>query len=104
MYSNCIFLSVQFSESLEVSWLSAAINSYSRASSKLIQEIENSDLGDEKQCRILNDRIMTVRMICVVVLFISAGQLWTSTLLINTIVLALSVSTFVVFITIIISV
>ncbi|XP_062844164.1 transferrin receptor protein 1-like [Trichomycterus rosablanca] len=52
--------SIQLSEPLQVHWLSAAINSYSRAASKLIHESENSDLEDQKQCRIINDRIMAV--------------------------------------------
>uniref|UniRef100_A0AAR2K048 Transferrin receptor protein 1 n=1 Tax=Pygocentrus nattereri TaxID=42514 RepID=A0AAR2K048_PYGNA len=46
-----------FSKSL---FFQSAMGSYSRAASKLTFSIENSNLKDTEQCRIINDRIMAV--------------------------------------------
>uniref|UniRef100_A0AAR2KWI0 Transferrin receptor protein 1 n=1 Tax=Pygocentrus nattereri TaxID=42514 RepID=A0AAR2KWI0_PYGNA len=45
---------------LKLQWLLSAMGSYSRAASKLTFSIENSNLKDTEQCRIINDRIMAV--------------------------------------------
>ncbi|XP_061588958.1 transferrin receptor protein 1-like [Cololabis saira] len=45
---------------LTVQWLISAAGSFDRASSSLMEEIQNSNLEDIEKCRILNDRIMTV--------------------------------------------
>ncbi|KAM6918332.1 transferrin receptor protein 1-like [Xenentodon cancila] len=47
-------------KALTVQWLISAVGSFSRASSSLMVEIQNSDLEDIEKCRIINDRIMTV--------------------------------------------
>ncbi|XP_074506637.1 transferrin receptor protein 1-like [Sebastes fasciatus] len=47
-------------KALSMQWLSSATGSYSRASSRLMADIQNSDLEDIEMCRIINDRIMTV--------------------------------------------
>lgn len=48
-------------KALTVKWLISASGSYSRASRSLAADIQNSDLEDIEMCRIINDRIMTVR-------------------------------------------
>ncbi|KAL7842068.1 hypothetical protein SRHO_G00237570 [Serrasalmus rhombeus] len=45
---------------LKLQWLLSAMGSYSRAASKLTFSIQNSNLKDTEQCRIINDRIMEV--------------------------------------------
>uniref|UniRef100_A0A3P9BPI7 Transferrin receptor protein 1 n=1 Tax=Maylandia zebra TaxID=106582 RepID=A0A3P9BPI7_9CICH len=47
-------------KALTVKWLIMASGSYSRASSALAADIQNSDLEDIEMCRVINDRIMTV--------------------------------------------
>ncbi|XP_068587656.1 transferrin receptor protein 1-like [Cebidichthys violaceus] len=47
-------------KSLTVKWLISASGSFGHAASKLVEDIQNSDLEDIEMCRILNDRIMTV--------------------------------------------
>uniref|UniRef100_A0AAZ1XMR4 Transferrin receptor protein 1 n=1 Tax=Oreochromis aureus TaxID=47969 RepID=A0AAZ1XMR4_OREAU len=47
-------------KALTVQWLIMASGSYSRASSALAADIQNSDLEDIEMCRVINDRIMTV--------------------------------------------
>ncbi|XP_029309642.1 transferrin receptor 1a isoform X2 [Cottoperca gobio] len=47
-------------EALTVKWMISASGSYSRASRKLVADIQNSDLEDIEMCRIINDRIMAV--------------------------------------------
>ncbi|XP_037643424.1 transferrin receptor protein 1-like isoform X2 [Sebastes umbrosus] len=47
-------------KALSMQWLISATGSYSRASSRLMADIQNSDLEDIEMCRIINDRIMTV--------------------------------------------
>ncbi|XP_013768555.1 transferrin receptor protein 1-like [Pundamilia nyererei] len=47
-------------KALTVRWLIMASGSYSRASSALAADIQNSDLEDIEMCRVINDRIMTV--------------------------------------------
>ncbi|XP_072525387.1 transferrin receptor 1a [Salminus brasiliensis] len=47
-------------KTLKMQWLMSALGSYSRASRKLISVIQNSDLEDFEQCRIINNRIMGV--------------------------------------------
>uniref|UniRef100_A0A3Q3F7D1 Transferrin receptor protein 1 n=1 Tax=Kryptolebias marmoratus TaxID=37003 RepID=A0A3Q3F7D1_KRYMA len=49
-----------FPKALTVQWLIRASGSYSRASSNLARDIENSNLDDIEMCRTINDRIMTV--------------------------------------------
>lgn len=50
-------------KTLTVQWLISASGSYSRASRNLAADIDNSDLEDIEMCRIINDRIMTVRAV-----------------------------------------
>lgn len=45
---------------ITMQWLLSAQGSYDRAASALVTAIQNSDLDDMEQCRILNDRIMRV--------------------------------------------
>lgn len=52
-----------FPKSLTVQWLISASGSYSRASRNLAADVQNSDLDDIEMCRVLNDRLMTVRRI-----------------------------------------
>ncbi|XP_037643420.1 transferrin receptor protein 1-like isoform X2 [Sebastes umbrosus] len=47
-------------KALSMQWLIFATSSYSRASSRLMADIQNCDLEDIEMCRIINDRIMTV--------------------------------------------
>ncbi|TTN01735.1 Transferrin receptor protein 1 [Bagarius yarrelli] len=47
-------------KTLQVKWFMSAIGSYGRASRNLFSTIQNSDLDDLEQCRIINDRIMGV--------------------------------------------
>ncbi|KAI5092645.1 transferrin receptor protein 1 [Silurus meridionalis] len=47
-------------KTLQMKWLMSALGSYGRASRNLISTIQNSDLEDIEQCRIINDRIMGV--------------------------------------------
>ncbi|XP_068073161.2 transferrin receptor 1b isoform X1 [Danio rerio] len=47
-------------ETLSTEWLIAAKSSYSRAATKLNNDIKNSDLEDMEMCRIINNRIMKV--------------------------------------------
>ncbi|XP_053083462.1 transferrin receptor protein 1 isoform X2 [Pangasianodon hypophthalmus] len=47
-------------KTLQMKWFMSAIGSYSRASRNLFSTIQNSDLDDVEQCRIINDRIMGV--------------------------------------------
>lgn len=47
-------------EDVQVQWLISAVGSYSRASTRLVTIMENSDLDDLEQCRIINDRIAGV--------------------------------------------
>ncbi|MCJ8745246.1 hypothetical protein PDJAM_G00128070 [Pangasius djambal] len=47
-------------KTLQVKWFMSAIGSYGRASRNLFNTIQNSDLDDLEQCRIINDRIMGV--------------------------------------------
>lgn len=49
------------SSTLNVSWLSSAIGLYSRATSALQNEIQNSDLDVAETCRNINNRIMRVK-------------------------------------------
>lgn len=49
---------------LTVQWLMSASGSYSRAARSLESDIQNSDLEDIQMCRLINDRIMTVRRRC----------------------------------------
>ncbi len=44
-------------------WLLSAHGSYDRAASALVSAIRNSDLDDMEQCRIINNRIMRVKMV-----------------------------------------
>uniref|UniRef100_A0A668RGK9 Transferrin receptor protein 1 n=1 Tax=Oreochromis aureus TaxID=47969 RepID=A0A668RGK9_OREAU len=53
IFFNAVFV-------LPVQWLIMASGSYSRASSALAADIQNSDLEDIEMCRVINDRIMTV--------------------------------------------
>lgn len=62
----CMFVCLQMQpqllpKALTVRWLIMASGSYSRASSALAADIQNSDLEDIEMCRVINDRIMTVR-------------------------------------------
>uniref|UniRef100_A0A4W4ENY5 Transferrin receptor protein 1 n=1 Tax=Electrophorus electricus TaxID=8005 RepID=A0A4W4ENY5_ELEEL len=61
-YSNIIRAQVsnRIPKTLEMQWLMSAMGSYSRASRRLTMLIQNSDLQDSEQCRIINDRIMGV--------------------------------------------
>ncbi|KAK3513435.1 hypothetical protein QTP70_014262, partial [Hemibagrus guttatus] len=45
---------------LQMKWFMSAIGSYGRAARSLVSTIQNSDLDDLEQCRIINDRIMGV--------------------------------------------
>ncbi|KAF5902891.1 transferrin receptor protein 1-like [Clarias magur] len=47
-------------KTLEMKWFMSALGSYGRASRSLFSLIQNSDLEDLEQCRIINDRIMGV--------------------------------------------
>ncbi|XP_053507835.1 transferrin receptor 1a [Ictalurus furcatus] len=47
-------------KTLQMMWFMSALGSYGRASRNLIGTIQNSDLDDLEQCRIINDRIMGV--------------------------------------------
>ncbi|XP_066508335.1 transferrin receptor protein 1-like [Hoplias malabaricus] len=47
-------------KTLKMQWLMSALGSYSRASRKLISNIQNSDLQDFEKCRIINNQIMGV--------------------------------------------
>ncbi|KAF5902890.1 transferrin receptor protein 1-like [Clarias magur] len=47
-------------EPLQTQCFMSALGSYSRASSRLVTSIENSDLYDREQCRFINDQIMGV--------------------------------------------
>ncbi|XP_060762416.1 transferrin receptor 1a [Neoarius graeffei] len=47
-------------KTLEMKWIMSAVGSYGRASRSLFTTIQNSDLDDLEQCRIINDRIMGV--------------------------------------------
>lgn len=47
-------------KTLSMEWLISASGSYSVLASKLLEDIQNSDLEDIEMCRILNDRIMAV--------------------------------------------
>ncbi|KAL7850974.1 hypothetical protein AOLI_G00213300 [Acnodon oligacanthus] len=47
-------------KTLKMQWLMSALGSYSRASRNLNTNIQNSDLEDYEQCRIINNRIMGV--------------------------------------------
>ncbi|XP_053507836.1 transferrin receptor protein 1-like [Ictalurus furcatus] len=47
-------------EPVQMQWLTSALGSYSRASNRLITSMENSDLDDQEQCRIINNQIMAV--------------------------------------------
>ncbi|KAK1790747.1 hypothetical protein P4O66_014610 [Electrophorus voltai] len=53
-------MSNRIPKTLKMQWLMSAMGSYSRASRKLTMLIQNSDLQDSEQCRIINDRIMGV--------------------------------------------
>uniref|UniRef100_A0A4W4ENY0 Transferrin receptor protein 1 n=1 Tax=Electrophorus electricus TaxID=8005 RepID=A0A4W4ENY0_ELEEL len=53
-------MSNRIPKTLEMQWLMSAMGSYSRASRRLTMLIQNSDLQDSEQCRIINDRIMGV--------------------------------------------
>uniref|UniRef100_A0A8B9H3D1 Transferrin receptor protein 1 n=1 Tax=Astyanax mexicanus TaxID=7994 RepID=A0A8B9H3D1_ASTMX len=44
----------------EIEWLMSALGSFSRAAKKLTTSIEESDLEEVEQCRIINNRIMGV--------------------------------------------
>ncbi|XP_017351000.1 transferrin receptor protein 1 [Ictalurus punctatus] len=50
----------RLSKTLQMTWFMSALGSYGRASRNLISTIQNSDLDDLEQCRIINDRIMGV--------------------------------------------
>ncbi|XP_060762415.1 transferrin receptor protein 1-like isoform X2 [Neoarius graeffei] len=52
--------SSHLTEHVQMQWLLSALGSYSHASNQLITSIENSDLTDLQQCRIINDQIMGV--------------------------------------------
>uniref|UniRef100_A0A8C9TFL3 Transferrin receptor protein 1 n=1 Tax=Scleropages formosus TaxID=113540 RepID=A0A8C9TFL3_SCLFO len=47
-------------KNLNMQWLMSAYGSFSRASSDLLDNIQNSDLTDVEMCRNINDRIMRV--------------------------------------------
>lgn len=47
-------------EYVQMKWLMSALGSYRRASNHLISIMENSDLDDLEQCRIINDQIIGV--------------------------------------------
>ncbi|KAI4904695.1 hypothetical protein NFI96_027265 [Prochilodus magdalenae] len=47
-------------KTLKMEWLMSALGSYSRASKKINSNIQDSDLEDVEQCRIINNRIMGV--------------------------------------------
>lgn len=49
-------------KTLQMKWFMSAIGSYGRASRSLFSTIQNSDLDDLEQCRIINDRIMGVNL------------------------------------------
>lgn len=50
----------RLTEHVQIQWLMSALGSYSRASNRLVASMENSDLYDLEQCRILNDQIIGV--------------------------------------------
>lgn len=54
----------RLSKTLQMTWFMSALGSYGRASRNLISTIQNSDLDDLEQCRIINDRIMGVNETC----------------------------------------
>lgn len=54
------FQSSHLPEHVQMPWLTSALGSYIRASNRFITSIENSDLDDLEQCRIINDQIMGV--------------------------------------------
>uniref|UniRef100_A0A8C5GRA9 Transferrin receptor protein 1 n=1 Tax=Gouania willdenowi TaxID=441366 RepID=A0A8C5GRA9_GOUWI len=47
-------------ENLTVQWLISASGSFSRASRKMANDVQNSDLDDVEMCRIINDYLMSV--------------------------------------------
>uniref|UniRef100_A0A8C5GR91 Transferrin receptor protein 1 n=1 Tax=Gouania willdenowi TaxID=441366 RepID=A0A8C5GR91_GOUWI len=49
-----------FPKSLTVQWLISASGSFSRASRKMANDVQNSDLDDVEMCRIINDYLMSV--------------------------------------------
>ncbi|KAL0156575.1 hypothetical protein M9458_047821, partial [Cirrhinus mrigala] len=49
-------------DSLSTQWLNSARGSYSRAAASLNIDIQNTDLNDLEMCRIINNRIMKVKM------------------------------------------
>ncbi|KAG7319951.1 hypothetical protein KOW79_017094 [Hemibagrus wyckioides] len=50
----------KLTEYVQTKWLMSALGSYSRASNRLISSMENSDLDDLEQCRIINDQIIGI--------------------------------------------
>lgn len=61
VYSRLQLQPEVFPKALTVQWLISASGAYSRATRNLAEDIKNSDLDDIEMCRIINDRIMTVR-------------------------------------------
>ncbi|XP_035512992.1 transferrin receptor 1b [Morone saxatilis] len=55
-------------------WLGRARNSFQRAASGIIRDIDNTDLNDKEACRLLNDRIMTSVPVCLAVN--DGAQMW----------------------------
>lgn len=51
----------QFPENLTTQFLISAWGSYSRAVRLLMTQVQNTNLEDVEMCRLLNERIMTVR-------------------------------------------
>lgn len=50
-----------FPQNLTADFLASASGWYNRAVTNLMSQLKNTDLGDVETCRVLNDRIMTVR-------------------------------------------
>lgn len=63
----CLLQSGRIPRTLKMQWLMSALGSYSRASKQLLSNIQNSDLEDYEQCRIINNRIMGVNQIFLIV-------------------------------------
>lgn len=48
-------------QNLTANYLASASGWYNRAVNNLMSQVRNTDLKDVETCRVLNDRIMTVR-------------------------------------------
>lgn len=64
MSSDCSPQSSRLPSSFTSTWLISAMGSYGRGARRLYNDIDNSDLEDTEQCRILNDRLMRVKCSC----------------------------------------